>query len=37
MLAHADLDQLIARTADGEIVLSGAARRIEVHTDQAMW
>jgi hypothetical protein len=33
VLANADLDQLIARTADGEIVLSGAARRIEVHTD----
>lgn len=33
VLANADLDQLIARTADGEIVLGGAARRIEVHTD----
>ena len=33
VLANADLDQLVARTADGEIVLSGAARRIEVHTD----
>ncbi len=33
VLANADLDQLIARTADGEIVLNGSARRIEVHTD----
>ena len=33
VLAHADLDQLIARTDDGEIVLSGSARRIEVHTE----
>ena len=33
VLANADLDQLVARTADGEIVLSGAARRIVVHTD----
>ena len=33
VLANADLDQLIARTADGEIVLNGAARRIEVHTE----
>jgi hypothetical protein len=32
VLAQADLDQLIARTADGAVVLSGAARRIEVHT-----
>ena len=33
VFANADLDQLIARTADGEIVLNGSARRIEVHTD----
>jgi hypothetical protein len=33
VLVNADLDQLIAHTADGEIVLNGAARRIEVHTD----
>jgi hypothetical protein len=33
VLANADIDQLIARTADGEIVLNGSARRIEVHTD----
>ena len=33
VLAYADLDQLIARTDDGEIVLSGSARRIEVHTE----
>lgn len=33
VLAYADLDQLIARTDDGEIVLGGAARRIEVHTE----
>jgi Putative adhesin len=32
VLAHSDLDQLIARIDDGEIVLGGAARRIEVHT-----
>jgi hypothetical protein len=31
VLAQADLDQLIARTTDGAVVLSGAARRIEVH------
>jgi Putative adhesin len=32
VLAQADLDQLIARTDNGAIVLSGSARRIEVHT-----
>ncbi|GAS86266.1 DUF4097 family beta strand repeat-containing protein [Mycolicibacterium brisbanense] len=32
VIAQADLDQLIARTNDGEIVLLGGARRIEVHT-----
>jgi hypothetical protein len=31
VLAQADLDQLIARTGDGVVVLSGSARRIEVH------
>jgi hypothetical protein len=33
VLAQADLDQLIARTDNGEVVLSGSARRIEIHTD----
>lgn len=33
VLAQADIDQLIARTDNGEIVLSGSARRIEIHTD----
>jgi hypothetical protein len=33
VLAQADLDQLIARTADGEVVLSGSARRIEIYAD----
>jgi hypothetical protein len=33
VLAYANLDQLIARTDDGEVVLGGAARRIEVHTE----
>jgi hypothetical protein len=33
VLAHADLDQLIARTDNGEVVLSGSARRIEIHTE----
>jgi hypothetical protein len=33
VLAQADIDQLIARTDNGEVVLSGAARRIEIHTD----
>ena len=33
VLAQANLDQLIARTGDGEVVLSGSARRIEIHTD----
>jgi Putative adhesin len=32
LLAQADLDQLIARTTDGEVILSGAARRIEAHS-----
>ncbi|MGV0794769.1 hypothetical protein [Mycolicibacterium sp. XJ1819] len=31
VLAQADLDQLIARTDDGAVVLSGSARRIEIH------
>jgi hypothetical protein len=31
VLAEADVDQLIARTDTGAVVLSGAARRIEVH------
>jgi len=31
VLAQADVDQLIARTDTGAVVLSGAARRIEVH------
>ncbi|ULE31573.1 DUF4097 family beta strand repeat-containing protein [Mycobacterium sp. IDR2000157661] len=31
VLAQADLDQLIARTEDGAVVLSGSARRVEVH------
>ncbi len=30
LLAQADLDQLIARTEDGAVVLSGSARRIEI-------
>jgi DUF4097 and DUF4098 domain-containing protein YvlB len=33
VLAQADIDQLIARTDNGEVVLSGSARRIEIHTD----
>ena len=33
VLAQADVDQLIARTDDGAVVLSGAARRIEAYTD----
>jgi hypothetical protein len=33
VLAQADLDQLIARTNNGAVVLSGSARRIEVYTD----
>lgn len=32
VIAQADLDQLIARTTDGAIILRGGARRIEVHT-----
>ncbi|MDT5279713.1 MAG: hypothetical protein QOJ20_908 [Mycobacterium sp.] len=31
VLAQADIDQLIARTDTGAVVLSGAARRIEIH------
>jgi Putative adhesin len=31
VLAQADIDQLIARTDTGAVVLSGAARRIDVH------
>ena len=31
VLAQADLDQLIARTEDGAVVLSGSARRVEIH------
>ena len=31
VLANADLDQLIAHTGDGAVVLSGSARRIEIH------
>ena len=30
LMAQADLDQLIARTEDGAVVLSGSARRIEI-------
>jgi hypothetical protein len=33
VLAQADIDQLIARTDNGEVVLSGSARRIEIHTE----
>ena len=33
VLAQADLDQLIARTDNGAVVLSGSARRIEVYTE----
>jgi DUF4097 and DUF4098 domain-containing protein YvlB len=33
VLAQADLDQLIARTDNGEVILSGSARRIEIHSD----
>ncbi|MEV0673982.1 hypothetical protein [Mycobacterium sp. NPDC050441] len=32
VIAQADLDQLIARTTDGPIILRGAARRVEAHT-----
>lgn len=31
VIASADVDQLIARTTDGAIILRGAARRIEAH------
>ena len=31
VLAQADIDQLIARTDTGAVVLSGAARRVEIH------
>lgn len=30
LMAQADLDQLVARTIDGAVMLSGAARRIEI-------
>jgi hypothetical protein len=30
VMAQADLDQLVARTTDGAIVLSGSARRVEI-------
>ncbi|MDT5069639.1 MAG: hypothetical protein QOK02_5794 [Mycobacterium sp.] len=30
VMAQADLDQLVARTSDGAVMLSGAARRIEI-------
>ena len=33
VLAQADIDALIARTDDGAVVLSGAARRVEIHND----
>ncbi|MGH3676037.1 MAG: hypothetical protein ACRDU5_09940 [Mycobacterium sp.] len=33
LMAQADLDQLIARTTNGPILLSGAARRVEVHSE----
>jgi putative adhesin len=33
VLAQADVDELIARTGDGAVVLSGAARRVEIHND----
>ncbi|MFY1621248.1 DUF4097 family beta strand repeat-containing protein [Micromonospora sp. WMMD736] len=32
VLAQADLDQLIARTTHGPVLLSGTIRRVEVHT-----
>lgn len=32
LLAQADLDELVARTANGGIVLSGSARRIDAHS-----
>jgi hypothetical protein len=32
VIAQADLDQLIARTTEGAVILLGGARRIEVHT-----
>lgn len=31
LLARADLDHLVARTDDGAVVLSGSARRVEIH------
>jgi hypothetical protein len=33
VMAQADLDHLIARTTNGPILLSGAARRVEAHSD----
>jgi hypothetical protein len=35
LVAQADLDQLIARSEHGPVVLSGAARRIEIHSRHA--
>ncbi len=32
LMAQADLDQLIARTTNGPVLLSGSARRVEVHS-----
>ena len=32
MMAQADPDQLIAQTANGPVLLSGSARRVEVHS-----
>jgi hypothetical protein len=32
VLAQTDLDELVARTAHGQVVLGGAARSVEVHT-----
>lgn len=33
LIAQADLDELIARGTDGAVVLSGSARRIEIHNE----
>lgn len=32
LFSHADVDELIARTDEGAIILDGAARRVEIHT-----
>jgi Putative adhesin len=32
LMAQADVDQLIARTTNGPVLLSGSARRVEVHS-----